>query len=159
MCAPQVTDIAFDQTGLGDVMAQLVEGNGEGKTISVRTLSDGTLRFIGYLASLFSAPKGSIILLEEIENGLHPTRVHLLVELFEQFAEARNIQIIVTTHSSQVLLVLSETTLRNVVLFARSEDHAGTVVRRLGDLENFKEVTQKTHIDELFTTGWQGLAV
>jgi AAA15 family ATPase/GTPase len=109
---------------------------------------------MGLLAALFSAPEESLFVLEEIENGLHPTRVHLLVELLEQFAASRRLQIIATTHSSQVLLSLSQQALRDVVLFARTPDSPGTVTRRLGDLAHFDDVTQKTKIDRLFTTGW-----
>lgn len=154
LCAPEITDIEFEVTGTGDVMLRLVEGNGDKKPISARSLSDGTLRFMGILAAMFSAPEGSLFLMEEIENGLHATRVHLLLELFEQFAESRNLQIIATTHSSQALLSLSEEALKSAVLFARPEGTAGTVTRRLGDLSNFEEVTRTTHIDRLFTTGW-----
>ena len=154
LCAPEVRDIQFDQTATGKVLLQLVERDGEGKRISAESVSDGTLRFMGILAAMFTAPEGSLFLLEEIENGLHPTRVHLLVELLEQFAESRNLQIIGTTHSSQVLLSLSEQALRSAVLFARPGDTAGTITRRLGDLPYFEEVTQKTQIDRLFTTGW-----
>ena len=154
LCAPEVTDIEFVKTAVDDVLVQLVEGNGQKRPISARSLSDGTLRFMGYLAAMFSAPEGSLFLMEEIENGLHPTRLHLLLELLEQFAESRNLQIIATTHSSQALLSLSEETLKSAVLFARPEGTAGTITRRLGDLSNFEEVTQTTHIDRLFTTGW-----
>ena len=159
LCAPEVTDIDFIKTRASDVLVELVEGNGEKRRISARSLSDGTLRFMGYLAAMFSAPEGSLFLIEEIETGLHPTRIHLLIELFEQFAESRNLQIIATTHSSQVLLSLSERALRDAVLFARTADSSGTVTRRLGDLPDFEEVTQQTHIDELFTTGWMEQSV
>lgn len=154
LCAPEVTGIDFDKTETDKVMVRLIEGDGEKKPISAESLSDGTLRFMGILAAMFSAPEGSLFLMEEIENGLHPTRVHLLVELLEQFAEARHLQIIATTHSSQVLLGLSETALQNAILFARLEDTPGTITRRLGDLDYFEEVTQKTRIDRLFATGW-----
>ncbi len=154
LCAPEIEDITFVETEAGDVMVQVVEGNGSKKPITARSISDGTLRFMGILAAMFSAPKGSLFLMEEIENGLHPTRVHLLVELLEQFAESRNLQIIATTHSSQVLLGLSDEALRNAVLFARDEETPGTVTRLLGELPDFEEVTEKTQIDRLFTTGW-----
>ena len=153
-CAPEIRDITFIKTDAGDVMVQVVEGDGAKRPISARSISDGTLRFMGILAAMFSAPEGSLFLMEEIENGLHPTRVHLLVELLEQFAESRNLQIIATTHSSQVLLGLSDEALRGAVLFARDEDTPGTVTCRLGDLPDFEEVTEKTQIDRLFTTGW-----
>ncbi|MEX0717371.1 MAG: ATP-binding protein [Planctomycetaceae bacterium] len=155
--APRIVDFDFEVTRLGDVLLYLVEE--DGRRISARSLSDGTLRFLGYLAAVFSAEEGSVLLFEEIENGLHPTRVHLLVELFEQLAALRNIQIIATTHSSQVLLALSREALESVVLFARNEEHPGTIVRRLGELPHFHETIERTHIDELFTTGWLEFAV
>jgi len=154
LCAPQVNDVQFDRTATGRVLVQLAERDGQDTLISAESVSDGTLRFMAVLAAMFTAPEGSLFLLEEIENGLHPTRVHLLVELLEQFAESRNLQIIGTTHSPQVLLSLSEQALRSAVLFARPEETAGTITRRLGDLPHFDEVAQKTQIDRLFTTGW-----
>jgi predicted ATPase len=156
LCAPKIRDIDSEETKTGKVMVRLVEGNGDErkKTVSADSLSDGTLRFMGYLAAMFSAPEGTLFLIEEIENGMHPTRVHLLVELLEQFAASRNLQIIATTHSSQVLLSLSDKALRNAVLCARLEESAGTITKRLGDLPHFEEVVQKTQIDRLFTSGW-----
>jgi hypothetical protein len=159
LCVPELTDITFDETKTGDVLVQLVEGGGKDRVISARSLSDGTLRFFGLLAAMFTAPEGSLFLLEEIENGLHPTRVHLLVQLLEQFAEFRNLQIIATTHSSQVLLSLSDEAMRDAVLFARHEEAVGTVVSRLGDLPYFEEVIKESHIDQLFNTGWMEFAV
>ncbi|MCH7687052.1 MAG: ATP-binding protein, partial [Planctomycetes bacterium] len=155
--SPPIVDIEFVETELDEVLVQLVEEGGQ--KISARILSDGTLRFMGLLAALFTVPEGTIILLEEIENGLHPTRIHLLMELLEQFAAERNLQIIATTHSSQVLMGLSESALQDAVLFARDEEHPGTIVKRLGDLDHFDEVTKSTRIDELFTTGWLEFAV
>lgn len=154
LSAPQLVDIQFFRNDILEVLMQFVEANGLPRTISARSISDGTLRFVGLLAALFSAPEGSVFFMEEIENGLHPTRIHLIIELLEQFAETRKLQVIATTHSSQVLLALSPSTLRDVVLFARTEDTPGTITRRLGDLDHFDEVTQRTEIDRLFTTGW-----
>ena len=159
LSAPPLLDIICNPTDTDDVLVQVVEGDGQGRRLSARSISDGTLRFMGVLAAMFTAPEGSVFFLEEIENGLHPTRIHLLVELFEQFAESRNLQIIATTHSSQVLLSLSEPALRSAILFARTEDTPGTITHRLGDLPHFEEVTQTTQIDKLFTTGWLEFAV
>jgi hypothetical protein len=153
LCAPQVTGIDFDRTKSDKVQVRLREGD-PGEFVSAESISDGTLRFMAILAAMYSAPEGSLFLMEEIENGLHPTRVHLLVELLEQMAEARRIQVIATTHSSQVLLSLSPRALRSAVLFARPEGSPGTVTWRLGELPHFEEVTRKTEIDRLFAAGW-----
>jgi predicted ATPase len=91
LCSPRVEDIEFIETEAGDVLLQVFEDVDQGRPISPKSLSDGTLRFLGLLAAVFSVPEGTTLILEEIENGLHPHRVHLLVELFEQFAAERKI--------------------------------------------------------------------
>ncbi len=151
-CAPEIQDIDFIETELGDVMLVLVEK--DGTRTPARSLSDGTLRFLGTLVALRTAPAGSILMLEEPETGLHPQRVHLLVEFLESVTRERGIQVIATTHSPQLLQSLSSEALKSAVLCARSPDHPGTVLRRLGDLPHFNEVVDRSSIDHLFTTGW-----
>ena len=129
----------------------------DGARISARSLSDGTLRFLGELTALLTAPPGSLILIEEIENGLHPARVHLLVELLTGLTAERNVQVLATTHSPAVLgaLVNADPELAKAALiFGRVPDEPGTVVRRLGDLPHFEEVAQRRGIEHLFTTQW-----
>jgi predicted ATPase len=152
LLAPELSGIDFIETELGDVMLTLVEE--EGTRTSARSLSDGTLRFLGMLVALRTAPAGSIVLMEEPESGLHPQRVHLLVEYMEAVTKERGIQVITTTHSPQLLQSLSPEGLRNTVLCARVPDRPGTVLRRLGDLPHFDEVSTRSRIDHLFTTGW-----
>ncbi|WP_309891620.1 ATP-binding protein [Archangium sp.] len=152
LLAPDLADIDFIETELGDVMLTLVEE--DGTRTSARSLSDGTLRFLGMLVALRTASPGSLVMMEEPETGLHPQRVHLLVEYMEAVTKERGIQVITTTHSPQLLQSLSPEGLRNAVLCARVPDHPGTVLRRLGDLPHFDEVSTRSRIDHLFTTGW-----
>ncbi|WP_434391303.1 AAA family ATPase [Melittangium boletus] len=157
-CAPEITDIDFVEVKeLGDVMAMFVEKGG--RRVSARSASDGTLRFLGKLLALRLAPKGSVILLEELDSGLHPTRIRLLVEYLETVTRERGIQVIATTHSPVILQWLNEKTLRDSLVFGRVPDHEGTLVRRLGDLPHFNEVAQHKSIEELFTTGWLEMAL
>lgn len=152
LCAPELADIDFVDTELGDVMLVFVEG--DGRRIPARSLSDGTLRFLGELMALRTAPEGSLLLIEEIENGLHPTRAHLLVEALENATRTRGIQVIVTTHSPLILQALSPETLASAVVLGRIPGQPGTVARRLGDLPHFEELRQRRGIEHLFTTGW-----
>jgi predicted ATPase len=157
-CAPEIADIDFVEVKeLGDVMAMFVEKSG--RRLSVRSASDGTLRFLGTLLALRLAPRDSVILLEEIDSGLHPTRIKLLVEYLETVTRERGIQVIATTHSPVILQWLSQQTLRDSLVFGRVPEHEGTLVRRLGDLPHFDEVAQHKSIDELFTTGWLEMAL
>lgn len=152
LCAPAITDIRFDETRHQEVMLEIIEA-GE-VPISARSLSDGTLRFLGELAALLTAPPGSMLLIEEIENGLHPSRAHLLVELLEHVTERRGVQVIATTHSPLVLQNLSEQALGNALVFGRVPEEGGTVVRCLKDLGDFAEIAGRRGVDHLFSTGW-----
>ncbi|HKI00624.1 MAG TPA: AAA family ATPase [Thermoanaerobaculia bacterium] len=158
LCAPDIKDVEFlDIKELGDIMAFFVEA--DGNRISARSISDGTLRFLGTLLALQTAVPGSVILIEEIESGLHPTRIRLLVEYLETVTRERQIQVIATTHSPVVLQWLSDESLRNTVVFGRIPEHKGTIMRCLGTLPHFNEVIQRKGIDELFSTGWLEMAL
>lgn len=51
-------------------------------------------------------PENSLVLIEEIENGLHPVATTRMVEYLIDVAERRSIQAIFTTHSDHALLPL-----------------------------------------------------
>jgi predicted ATPase len=158
LCAPELEDIEFIRVeSLGDVMAMLVEKGG--RRISVRSLSDGTLYFLGTLIALYTAAPGSVLLIEEVAAGLHPARIRLLVEWLQSVHRERGIQIIATTHSPAVLQWLDEETLGNTILFARIPEQEGSVARRLRDLPRFYEVVRTTGIEEMFTTSWLEMAL
>jgi predicted ATPase len=158
VCAPEVEDVDFlEVKELGDVMAMFVERGG--KRISARSISDGTLHFLGTLLALRTAEPGSVFLIEEVETGLHPTRIRLLVEFLEAVTRERQIQVIATTHSPVLLQWLSDESLQNAIVFGRVPDHDGTIMRRLGDLQYFNEVVERTGIEEMFTTGWLEMAL
>jgi predicted ATPase len=157
-CAPEIEGLDFlDVKELGDVMAVFIEKGG--KRISARSVSDGTLHFLGTLLALRTAKAGSVVLIEDIESGLHPTRIRLLVEFLEAVTREREVQVIATTHSPVVLQWLSDESLRNAIVFGRVPDHEGTIMRRLGTLQYFNEVVERTGIEEMFTTGWLEMAL
>ena len=58
------------------------------------------LRLIHEMESL---PEQTLVLIEEVENGLHPLAVERLVEYFIAAAARRKIQVIFTTHSEYAL--------------------------------------------------------
>ncbi len=158
LLASEIVDIDFVEVAeLGDVMTMFVEKGG--KRVSARSLSDGTLRFLGVLLSLRNAKPGSTFLIEEVDSGLHPARTHVLMQFLRQVSRERGLQIIATTHAPSCLQSLGSDDLKNVIVFGRVPDHPGTLMRRLGDLPHFGEVVERSGIGELFTTGWLEMAL
>lgn len=69
-----------------------------------RSFSDGTLRFIGLLWSLLDVRRnGGPVLLEEPELSLHTSVVRQLPSIFSRIRAAGGPQVLLTTHSTQVL--------------------------------------------------------
>jgi predicted ATPase len=63
----------------------------------------GQASIIRLLDKIENAPRGSLILIEELENGLHPVAVRRLVEYLIDVAGRLGMQIIFTTHSDSAL--------------------------------------------------------
>jgi predicted ATPase len=157
LCAPAVKEIAFDETQLREVMMFLVEAGGA--KISARSMSDGTLRFLGLVTALLTSEPGTLLVLEEPDAGLHPSRIHLLAELLERVTQGGRIQVLATTHSPTLLAHLSEASLKDVVAFGRDADSGVTVCTRLADLEHFDELRESDHLERLISTGWMERAL
>ncbi len=69
-------------------------------------LSTGTLRILALLACLRDPNPPSLLVVEEVENGLDPRTLHLLVEEIRAATYAGTTQVILTTHSPYLLDLL-----------------------------------------------------
>jgi predicted ATP-dependent endonuclease of OLD family len=95
-------------------------------------LSDGTKRLFYLIGSVTYAKENEIILMEEPELGVHPHQLTLLMNFLK--AESETKQIIISTHSPQVLNCLKEDELDHIIV-ARHEGKAGTQMYPLSDEE------------------------
>jgi len=66
-------------------------------------VSEGTLYFLALLCIIFQPNPPSILMLEEPEKGIHPRRLHEVMEYIFELAEEQGVQIILTSHSSHVV--------------------------------------------------------
>jgi predicted ATP-dependent endonuclease of OLD family len=95
-------------------------------------LSDGTKRLFYLIGSVTYAKENEIILMEEPELGVHPHQLTLLMNFLK--AESETKQIIISTHSPQVLNCLKEDELDHIIV-ARHEGKAGTQMYPLSEEE------------------------
>jgi predicted ATPase len=121
----------------------------EGKfKVSGWLLSSGTLRVLALLALLRHPNPPPLIVVEEIENGLDPRTVNLLVEEMRAVVERGASQIILTTHSPYLLdlLILSQ-----IVLVERVNGQP--VFTRPADQEELVEWSRRFSPGQLYTMG------
>jgi predicted ATPase len=81
-------------------------------------LSQGTLRLLALLALLRHPSPPPLIVIEEIENGLDPRVIHLIIKEILQATESGRTQVIATTHSPYLLDLVP---LSSIVLVERSD--------------------------------------
>lgn len=148
-------DLEFDVAKhSNEVTLVLVEKDGT-KT-PMQSASDGTLRFLGLLALLFQDDPPELLFIEEIETGLHPTRLDLLANLIEQRTEQTDTQVIATTHSPLLLQVLDQQTLEDAQLVYRTGDGPDARITPLLQVPTARKVLDKPrqNIRDLHSTGW-----
>jgi predicted ATPase len=147
-----VVDFEFVPDQAGRVLVSLVESSGQ-KT-SAYSASDGTLRFLAIIAALMGPDSARFYFLEEIDNGIHPTRLGLLLQLIEQHTRQGKVQIVATTHSPQLLAMLSEDARQHAVLVYRLEHEAEARIQRIMSIPSVREVLERQNLSRLHESGW-----
>ena len=101
--------------------------------------SDGTLRLLAYNTLLNQSELPPLIAIEEPERSLHPGALKEIAYILEKLAERT--QVIITTHSSQLLDTFSSKSLADWlgVLLLRNRPGLGTEVLNLEELRGKRE--------------------
>jgi predicted ATPase len=152
LTAMAIADITFPPDQIGRVLVTLVEHNGQ--AIFAYSASDGTLRLLAYLVAVLSPARAGLGFFEEIETGIHPTQIHLVLDLLERTATQQGMQVVVTTHAPQSLRCGSPTGLAHIALTYRLEGQADTRIRRIVDLPNDRHIIQEQDIANVYETRW-----
>lgn len=147
-----VTDFRFIPDHAGRLLVTLVEGNG--RETSAYSASDGTLRFLAMVAAFLGGEPARLYFFEELETGLHPTRLHLLMQLIESQVRAGSSQVIATTHSPQLLAFLATSTIDDALVAYRREGEDSQHLRRLCDLPDARRLFHEQHLSRLYAAGW-----
>lgn len=148
-----VADFAFPTDQTGRVLVTLREE--DGREVTAYSASDGTLRFLAVLAALLGPEPAQLYFFEELENGLHPARLHLLIDLIERRVARGDMQIVATTHSPQLLRLLNPTSRANAALIYRLADQTDAQIQRLGALpDEALRVIEQKDVGGLLASGW-----
>ncbi len=130
-----------------------------GREVSAWIASDGTLRFLAMLAALLGANPARLYFFEEIDNGIHPSRLRLLVELIERCTAENGVQVVATTHSPDLLSMVGDETFKNTSVVCRRPDTDTAVIRPVASLPNADELRRSQGLGPLHAAGWMEDAI
>lgn len=135
-------------TGSGDGF-EMFFSRRDGVDVPAGLASGGTLVALAFLT--VAELNGGLLLVEEPENGLHPSRLRDIVEILRRVCAARpGNQVILTTHSP---LLLDQVEPEEVRLFVRDEKN-DVQVHHLEDVPDIKDRLKYAMLGELVFSEW-----
>lgn len=162
-----VVRIGFTRTELGDVMllvSEMVGGSVE--TTPAREVSDGLLRLVAVgtalLAnrddlripySLLDDGWSTTLVMEEIDNGLHPAQAKRVLELVRDATAEQGNRIILTTHNPALLDAATGEINRSVIVCYRDKETGRSVLSRVTDLPGYARAMTVGGIGDAVTQG------
>ena len=138
---------------------QLAFRESGGRKVSAYVASDGTLRFLAMLAALLGANPARLYFFEEIDNGIHPSRLRLLADLIERCTETNGVQVVATTHSPDLLSMIGDGTFGNTSVVCRRPDTDTAVVRPVDSLPDADRLRRSQGLGRLHASGWMEDAI
>ncbi len=135
-------------------MFRLKEQYGENSEyIEAKRLSDGTIRCIAVIASLISEKKGNIVIIEEVDNGIHPSRAKSLINAIAKLAKEQEVDVIITTHNAALLNAVSKDELIGVSIAYRNEENGGSEFIQFVDINKYPSLLAKGSLGDLVING------
>lgn len=129
------------------------------KPITAPSLSDGTLRFAALALASVGQQGRRTLLIEELENGINPSRIALLISMFEQVVEAdKDIQVIASTHSPSILNYATTATSNRAVVIGWDEEENTSRAVLLKNLPGLSQSLETQSLGDLQEEGWIQLA-
>jgi len=161
----KISGLEFVRTSLGDVMATLAEDFlGDPEEVPARQMSDGMLRMLAITTAVLaggaslalsrSAMDGDespTIVIEELENGLHPTQARNLLQLLLEREGSE--RLIITTHSPALLDVLPGKLHAGVLVMSRDPEDGTSSADRLVDLPGYQRALATDSLGGLVSSG------
>ena len=129
------------------------------RTVSAYAASDGTLRFLAMLAALLGGDPAGLYVFEEIDNGIHPSRLRLLIDLIESQTKKGHVQVLTTTHSPDLLSMVSDETFKHTSVVCRHPETNAAVIRPVAELPDADRLRQSRGLGRLHASGWMEDAV
>ncbi len=120
-------------------------------TVDARGMSDGTLRFLAIITALLTIKEESLLVIEEIDNGFHPSRAKLLVKMLKEISAKRKIDVLCTTHNPAFLDALGNEMIVFISVTYRDAKDGTSKIKLLEEIEDLPKLIARGTIGQLAT--------
>ena len=150
----EIDAIRFDEAPPDEVRLKLVERfAGASTERDARLLSDGTLRTLAVAAAVLSAPSYSLVVIEEVDSGVHPSRAKALLESIWRAAHERNLSVLLTSHNPALADALPLEAVPNTAYCYRDPATGHSTILHLHDIPHYAQLVAQGPVGLLMTKG------
>lgn len=137
-----------------DAMLYCEEGWGrQTHEVDARGMSDGTLRYLAIVMALLTRKENGLLIIEEIDNGLHPARADILVDMLKTLGKKRHIDIVVTTHNPALLDAAGNTMVPFITVVHRDDKTGASILTPLEEIEQLPKLMAGGSLGRLSSEG------
>ena len=152
-----VEGIAVEMAPTNEVIFSVFESPYE-RPLTARILSDGTLRIAALATALLGDDSQKTLVIEEIENGINPTRAELVLRLIDSATKVAGKQVIATTHAPVLLDFLTDELRESTLIVGWDGENDTSIVTALNKLPGLESAEGTVPLSELLTEGWLQMA-
>jgi len=131
-----------------DAMLYCFEGWNPGVPVDARGMSDGTLRFAAIVVALLTTKPNGLLIVEEVDNGLHPSRAKELIRVLKDISSERNVDVICTTHNPVLISELGNEMIPFISYVGRDKK-GDSHIRLLEEKENLAKLMASGNVGDL----------
>ncbi|MEU4473530.1 AAA family ATPase [Micromonospora sp. NPDC023888] len=150
---PQLDDIEFDRpSGAAREVVVMLRERGLRRATQLADASYGTIRLLGLLALLYDPHPPALTCVEEIDHGLHPQALELLVARLREASERT--QLMVATHSPALADQLAP---HELIVCERDDDGSSVIpAASIEEIERIVEASEGEPLGRLWFSGALG---
>ncbi|MCP4216177.1 MAG: ATP-binding protein, partial [bacterium] len=102
----------------------------KGFPVARHDISDGTLSLLAILTALYTGQLNYLTAIEEPERHLHMSALSYLMEIFREYATTNQLQLVITTQSSEILRYVEPQTDNLVFIYREHDGNTRSVAAR-----------------------------
>jgi predicted ATPase len=121
--------------------------------VDARGVSDGTLRFLFLLVALLTCQTGSTLVIEEIDNGIHPSRAKLLLAMVKEIREERDVAVVVTSHNPAIVANVPPAEYNTIQIVFRDRESGYSKISCLSELAQLPRLMGKGGVHTALVDG------